>query len=77
MGAVGLAVLGVVYLIGSLGEPLLHPERSNPPVALYVLIRVVGVAVVLTLIVFAVTSAVRALRAGERGEEGERRRGPA
>lgn len=59
---VGLALVGAVYTIGFLGEPLLEPERSDPPLLLYVGVRVVGLGLVAAMIALGVLSAVRAMR---------------
>jgi len=64
VAGVGFAVLGVVYTIGSLGEPL-DPDRSDPPVIVYGAFRVVGLVAALTLVILGVLttrSAIRELR---------------
>jgi len=64
----GFALLGVVYMIGNVGEPL-DPERSDPPVIVYGAFRVIGVAGALALVVLGVLtarSAVRELRTRSR-----------
>ena len=58
----GLALVGAVYTIGFLGEPLLEPERSDPPLLLYVGVRVVGLGLVVAMIALGALSAVRAMR---------------
>ena len=58
---IGLALLGVVYVIGNLGEPL-DPERSDPPVIVYGAFRIIGVAGALALIVLGVLTARSAIR---------------
>ena len=50
-GAAGLGLLSLLYLVGHLGEPLLQPERSDPPLVAYVPIRVLGVSLVLAMLV--------------------------
>ena len=65
---IGFALLGVVYVIGNLGEPL-DPERSDPPVIVYGAFRMIGVAGALALLVLGVLtarSAIRELRTGPR-----------
>ena len=59
---IGLALVGAVYAIGFLGEPPLHPERSDPNAAVYVLVRIPGVALVLALVGLGLATAWRALR---------------
>ena len=58
---IGFALLGVVYVIGNLGEPL-DPERSDPPVIVYGAFRIIGVAGALALIVLGVLTARSAIR---------------
>ena len=68
VAGIGFALLGVVYMIGNLGEPL-DPERSDPPVIVYGAFRMIGVAVVVALLVLGVLtarSAIRELRTGPR-----------
>jgi hypothetical protein len=59
---IGLTLVGAVYTIGFLGEPLLEPERSDPPLVLYAAVRVIGLGLVAAMIVLGVLTAVRALR---------------
>ena len=58
---IGFALLGVVYVIGNLGEPL-DPERSDPPVIVDGAFRIIGVAWALALIVLGVLTARSAIR---------------
>ena len=60
VAGVGFALLGVVYTIGTLGEPL-DPERSDPPVIVYGAFRVFGLAAALTLVVLGVLTARSAI----------------
>jgi hypothetical protein len=62
VAGIGLTLVGALYAIGYVGEPPLRPERSDPPVALYVLVRVVGLVGVLALISLGIATAVGALR---------------
>jgi hypothetical protein len=39
----GLAAIGALYAIGGLGEPL-RPDRSGPPLALYWILKALGIA---------------------------------
>jgi len=57
----GLAVVGALYTVASVGEPL-HPERSDPPIGLLVLVKVLGVGGALGLVVTGVETGVGALR---------------
>jgi len=57
----GPAVLGAYYTIATVGEPL-HPERSDPPLGLLWLVKVLGVAGSLGLVVTGVETGVAALR---------------
>jgi hypothetical protein len=61
-GAVGLVLLGIVYVLATLGEPL-DPERSDPPTLVYLAFRVVGLSLLAALIALALWTAVRAVRA--------------
>jgi hypothetical protein len=57
----GLAVIGAYYTIAAVGEPL-HPERSDPPVGLLWVVKVLGVGGSLGLVVTGVETGVAALR---------------
>ena len=57
----GFAVLGVVYTIGTLGEPL-DPERSDPPVLVYAGFRVLGLAAALSFVALGGLTAIGAIR---------------
>jgi hypothetical protein len=56
-----LAALGALYAIGGLGEPL-EPTRSDPPLALYWALKVVGVTAGLALVVTGVETVAAAAR---------------
>jgi hypothetical protein len=43
-----MAVIGLLFTVGHLGEPL-HPETSDPPVAFLVVWRVLGVTLALAM----------------------------
>ncbi len=60
--AVGLFLVGCMYLIGYAGEPLGQPERSDPPVVIYNAIRLLGLGLTVTLVVVAALAAVRPIR---------------
>ena len=60
VAGVGFALLGVLYVIGSLGEPL-DPERSDPPVLVYGAFRLIGVVAALALVVLGAATARRAI----------------
>jgi len=57
----GFVVLGVVYLIGNLGEPL-DPERSDQPVLAYIALRGLGIAAAVALVGLGAWTAARAVR---------------
>jgi len=61
VAGLGLAAIGALYAIGGLGEPL-HPERSDPPLALYWGLKAVGVAGGLALVVTGVETVAAAVR---------------
>ncbi len=54
-------MLGVVYTIGTLGEPL-DPERSDPPVLVYAGFRVFGLAAALSFVALGGLTAIGAIR---------------
>jgi hypothetical protein len=57
----GLAVLGAVYAIAGFGEPF-DPTSSEPPVALYAVLKGVGIAGSLGLVWAGVETGVDAVR---------------
>ena len=57
----GLGVLGAFFTIALVGEPI-HPERSDPPAGLLWLLKALGVAGALGLVVTGVETGVGALR---------------
>lgn len=61
VAAVGLALLGVVYLVAGLGEPL-DPAASDPNIVVYWLLRLVGVAGAVALVVIGAAAALAAWR---------------
>lgn len=61
VAAVGLALLGVVYLVAGLGEPL-DPAASDPSIVVYWLLRLVGVAGAVALVVTGAAAALAAWR---------------
>lgn len=61
VAGLGLAAIGALYAIGGLGEPL-RPERSDPPLALYWVLKGLGVAGGLGLVVTGVETGVAAIR---------------
>jgi hypothetical protein len=63
VAGVGLALLGVLYLVGGLAEPL-DPAASDPNVVVYWLLRLTGL---LGAAALAVTGAAAAIAAWRRG----------
>jgi hypothetical protein len=61
IGGFSLAVVGALYTIGGLGEPL-RPELSDPPRVPYLALRAVGVALSLALTGFGIAAALSARR---------------
>jgi len=61
VSGIGFSVLGVVYTIGTLGEPL-DPERSDPPVLVYAGFRVFGLAAALSFVALGGLTAIGAIR---------------
>ena len=57
----GLALLGALYLVGGLGEPL-DPVASDPDVVVYALLRITGLLGALALIAAGVATVLAALR---------------
>jgi hypothetical protein len=57
----GLAILGAIYAIAAFGEPF-DPVLSEPPVALYAVLKGVGIAGSLGLVWTGVETGVDALR---------------
>jgi hypothetical protein len=64
IAGLGLAVVGSLYTIGGLGEPL-RPELSDPPLALYLGLRVVGLALSVALVALGLAAALAARRSRE------------
>jgi len=67
VAAVGLALLGVVYLVAGLAEPL-DPAASDPNVLVYWLLRLVGLLGAAALVVTGLAASLAAWR--DRGPEG-------
>jgi hypothetical protein len=65
IGGLGLAAVGTLFTIGGLGEPL-RPQLSDPPLPLYVGLRVLGLAGSVALVVFGVRVALAARRGDDR-----------
>lgn len=63
IGLLGLIVLGTLFILGTVGEPL-HPEASDPPVAFLLVWRATAVALCIMLIVVAALEAFSRLRRG-------------
>jgi hypothetical protein len=61
VAGVGLALLGVLYLVGGLAEPI-DPAASDPNVVVYWLLRLVGLAGAAALVVTAAAAAIAAWR---------------
>ncbi len=59
----GLALLGCLYVVGSLAEPL-DPVASDPNVAIYALIRITGLVGAVALAVAGVAAVLVARRSG-------------
>lgn len=57
----GLALLGALYVVGGLGEPL-DPVASNPKVVVYALMRLTGLAGAVALIVAGIAAVIAARR---------------
>jgi hypothetical protein len=57
----GLAILGALYVVGGLGEPL-DPVASDPNVVVYWLLRLTGLVGAVALFVAGVAAAIAALR---------------
>jgi hypothetical protein len=58
----GLALLGVLYVVGGLGEPL-DPVASDPGVVVYALLRLTGLVGAGALVVAGVATVIAARRA--------------
>jgi hypothetical protein len=56
-----LALLGALYLVGGLGEPL-DPAASDPNVVVYALLRITGLLGAVALIAAGVATVLAALR---------------
>jgi hypothetical protein len=61
LAGLGLAVVGAYYTVAAVGEPL-HPHRSDAPLGLLWLVKVLGVGGSLGLVVTGVETGVGALR---------------
>ena len=61
VAGLGLAAIGALYAIGGLGEPL-RPDRSDPPLALYWILKSLGIAGGLALVVTGVETGGAAIR---------------
>jgi hypothetical protein len=63
VAGVGLALLGVLYLVGGLGEPI-DPAASDPNVVVYWLLRLTGLLGAAALVVTGAAAAIAAWRRG-------------
>jgi hypothetical protein len=63
VAGVGLALLGVLYLVGGLAEPL-DPAASDPNVVVYWLLRLTGLLGAAALVVTGAAAAIAAWRRG-------------
>jgi hypothetical protein len=61
VAGVGLALLGCLYLVGGLGEPL-DPVASDPKVVVHALLRIAGLVGTVALIAAGVANAIVARR---------------
>jgi hypothetical protein len=61
VAGVGLALLGVLYLVGGLGEPI-DPAASDPNVVVYWLLRLTGLLGAAALVVTGAAAAIAAWR---------------
>jgi len=60
----GLALLGVLYIVGGLGEPF-DPVASDPNAAVYLLLRITGLVGAVALAAAGVATVLAALRGRE------------
>jgi len=63
-GLVGAAVLGVLFTVGTLAEPL-HPEASDPPVAFLLAWKVLAAGLCAGLAILSAVALYRTWRSGE------------
>lgn len=61
VGLLGMIVLGALFIVGTIGEPL-HPEASDPPVASLVVWRAIAIAMCVLLIAPSALEAFHRLR---------------
>jgi drug/metabolite transporter (DMT)-like permease len=57
----GLALLGALYLVGGLGEPL-DPVASDPNVVVYALLRITGLLGAIALVAAGAATVIASLR---------------
>lgn len=67
VGVVALLLLGAVYTIATFGEPF-EPARSDPPTAVYLAFRVLGISLLAALIGCAVWAILEWIRNRRRRE---------
>jgi hypothetical protein len=58
-----MAVIGLLFTVGHLGEPL-HPEASDPPVDFLVVWRVLGVTLALAMSALSLIELTSRMRRG-------------
>jgi len=63
VGLLGMMILGVLFVVGNLGEPL-DPEASDPPLALLLVWRAIGTGLSVSLAALAAAALYRTLRPG-------------